>query len=393
MEEGEGGNCKKGESERGMIRRGETGRQREETPEHRGERGRSETGHAKTRRRRGERQAGNSRRRIQAAIFLPSFPQLPLPPGKEGRGSARGREHGPGSCGQGGSEGPRLSAGGRQEKPNKEEGREKRVWGRLRAGSDRGAGETEPGGSLTPFSPSLSSSLKSSSPPNMAAAPPRPRPTAQRGIPPAGHSGHSRKGGRPHCTAFPAPLPRQAGQPARKCRAPAAGLGRKGRRKWRGLQRGPQDSRPAPRAAPLHQERSGSDAPRSPRPRAVPCDGGGVLKGRASLCYSFPLPSRCRQWCRLGSSAPGEPRGQSSEWLLVPEWVPQLHDGRTQFLELGGGGGSAAGARPLFCMPRPQAWRHLRPLPPCPLPPSPLSHCPVPPCPLCCRSRAEGARW
>lgn len=87
-----------------------------------GERGRSETGHAKTRQGRGERQAGNSRRRIQAAIFLPSFPQLPLPPGKEGRG-ASGARSAARVLRAGRSEGPRLSAGVRQGKPNKKEER------------------------------------------------------------------------------------------------------------------------------------------------------------------------------------------------------------------------------------------------------------------------------
>lgn len=62
-----------------------------------------------------------------------------------------------------------------------------------------------------------------------------------------------------------------------------------------GREGGPQHSRPTPRAAPLHHERSGSDAPRHPRPCPAPRGkgrGGRCLKGTRPfvICSRLPHP-------------------------------------------------------------------------------------------------------
>lgn len=134
----------------------------------------------------------------------------------------------------------------------------------------------------------------------------RPRPAPQRGIPPAGHSGHSRKRG---SLAWPhgrlARLPR-AGREAAE--TPAAGDGGGGRRRWRRPRwgaRGDPNTHVQVRARLLHTTR-GTEVMHGGIPTLllhhVGEGGREGFKGDASLCYPFLPPPPAAE---NASAAPG----------------------------------------------------------------------------------------
>lgn len=205
--------------------------------------------------------------------------------------------------GQGGSEGTEgyTWRGGREGQH-----RNQRARGRREAGSAPGAGVSAAGRHLLPQPDSV--------PPNMA-APPRQRPLAppapQRGIPPAGHCGHSRNEGKPRLGTARPRLPRPCREePRRWRRGPGEGAVREKMAARRGRAGGP-DTHVLLRAwllrTPTLAEltRRGMPAPGRSRGAA-----GGGFKGDVALCpgrRSFPPPLRGgggilvleRRFCRI----------------------------------------------------------------------------------------------
>lgn len=172
----------------------------------------------------------------------------------------------PGLGGSEGTEGSSWRGGGKGQHGNQGAG------GRRPAGSAPGAGGSAAGRHLLPLSDSV--------PPDMA-APPRQRrlalPAPQRGIPPAGHRGHSRNKGKPRLGARRPQPPRWGREVPRRWRR-GRGKGRAGENGGvAGAREETQHSRPAPRVAPPQRDTGGTDAARNARPGPLTWGGGGRL--------------------------------------------------------------------------------------------------------------------
>lgn len=292
MEEGEGGNCKK-EKVREEWSAGErpagSARRRRST-------GGSEGGVRRATRRRGE---GEEKDRPGTAVggskppfSSPPFHSSRCPPGKRGEGPRAAESTAPGPAGRAAERGRGSArAGGRKSRTKRKEGKKGSgvVCGQGLIAARGKRSRAVPWRHFLPPSLPPSNPLR---PPTWQRLLPAPGPPHSGASPPRGTAGtQGKEEGR---TARLSPR-LSRGRPAGwEMLSPGSRPREEGQEKMAGAPEGTPRLTSCSARCPASpgEERKWRTAEPPPPRRAMWW--GGVLKGRASLCYSFPLPSRCR---------------------------------------------------------------------------------------------------